>query len=50
VEGVITLIVGPDLITNMTPFDIPPPGNGLKTVTVAVPTDAISAELTWAVN
>jgi len=50
VEGVIVLIVGPDLISKVMPLDVPPPGNGLKTVTVAVPADAISAALTWAVS
>jgi hypothetical protein len=29
------------LIANVTSFDVPPPGVGLKTVTVAAPTDSI---------
>jgi hypothetical protein len=40
----------PTTIDNVTAFDVPPPGAGLKTVTLADPTAAISAAGIAAVN
>src|SRR5690242_8954516 len=37
-----------ELIESVSPFEVPPPGAGLATVTVAVPTFATSAALSWA--
>ena len=46
-EGLRLVIVGTGLsdglIVKVIPFEVPPPGVGLKTVTVAVPAVAISA-------
>jgi hypothetical protein len=39
-----------EVIVNVSPEDVPPPGVGLKTVTVAVPADAMFAAGTIAVT
>jgi hypothetical protein len=53
-EGLIDKVTGRGLllevIVNVNPDEVPPPGVGLNTVTVAVPPDAISAAGTVAVN
>ena len=38
------------LMVKVTPFDVPPPGTGFNTVTVALPAVAMSAALMLAVN
>ena len=52
VAGAIEVSVGPEtaLIVNDRVADVPPPGAGLVTVTVAVPAVAISAAVTAAVS
>jgi hypothetical protein len=53
-EGLIERATGTGLllevIVNVSPEDVPPPGVGLKTVTVAVPADAMFAAGTIAVT
>ena len=39
-----------ELIVNVAPADVPPPGLGVYTVTVAVPAEAMELAGTWAVN
>ena len=49
--GLNVVVVGTGLfIVNVNPDDVPPPGVGLNTVTVAVPAVAIFAAGTTAVN
>ncbi len=52
-EGDSDVIVGAPLLeltVKLTAFDVPPPGEGLTTVTLGVPDDAISDEGTLAVS
>ena len=53
-DGLILVMAGSGLsaglMVKVTPFDVPPPGAGLKTVNVAVPAEAMSAALMLAVN
>ena len=51
-EGLSVVIVGTGLpvIVNVAELDVPPPGVGLNTVTLAVPADAISVLLICAVS